>query len=305
MWRLMNKPQTLRVTRDLALQYSEMEPAPHDRALSERRLQVYRKLLNEGKFRPVTWASAWCLETDCIYRVNGKHTSVLLAGEMTERPSIEFYVTIEAYECEALEDVAGLYSTFDSKMQSRNAHDIYMSFAATAPELKSVPAYIIKSAVTGIAYAVWGIEAYTKYQAADRAELLLEHSDFVLWLCNLLTTGPTAAEKCSANNKSRRSAHLQRQPVIAVMFNTWQKDVKAATSFWQAVRDDSGQSPGCPDRKLSRYLLTAVLQGGGHGAGGTGIKEMQVKCLHAWNAWRRNIATDLKYYAGKPVPAVM
>jgi hypothetical protein len=31
---------------------------------------------------------------------------------------------------------------------------------------------------------------------------------------------------------------------------------------------------------------------------------MYVKCLHAWNAWRRGEATSLQYYAKAPLPDV-
>ena len=49
-WKLIDRPKTLKVTKTLAKQFCEMEPAPHDRPLSERRLQVYQKLMNQGQF---------------------------------------------------------------------------------------------------------------------------------------------------------------------------------------------------------------------------------------------------------------
>ena len=32
--------------------------------------------------------------------------------------------------------------------------------------------------------------------------------------------------------------------------------------------------------------------------------ETMVKCIHAWNAWRNNETTDLKYHPAKKIPAV-
>ncbi len=135
-WKLISKPQTVRVTKKIAKEFAEMDPAPHDRPLSERRLQVYQRIFTDGGFRPCTWAKAICEETNGIYRVNGKHTSTFLSGLETLP---EYYVTIEDYQCDTLEDVARLYATFDSKMQSRTASDINMSFAATIPELRELP----------------------------------------------------------------------------------------------------------------------------------------------------------------------
>src|SRR4051812_22803639 len=109
-WKLTGRPKTQKVTKALAKAFVDMEAAPHDRPLSERRLQVYEKLLYMGEFRPVTWASAYCVETGETYRVNGKHTSIMLSG-LEVLP--DFFVTIEEYECDTLQDVAKLYSTFD------------------------------------------------------------------------------------------------------------------------------------------------------------------------------------------------
>lgn len=33
-------------------------------------------------------------------------------------------------------------------------------------------------------------------------------------------------------------------------------------------------------------------------------KEMHVKCIVAWNAWRTGDITSLRYYADKPIPKV-
>ncbi len=289
-WTLLGRPKTKPVTKSLAKEFAEMEPAPHDRPLSERRLAVYQKLLKDGSFRPVTWASAICKETGDIYRVNGKHTSIMLSG-LDKMP--DFYVTVEEYECDTLEDVAKLYATFDSAMMSRTAKDIYASFAGTIPTLKGVSGAIIGMAVTGLSMEQWGHNYNSGHQPAERAELLLEHPEFVTWLASLdLTT--------------RATTHMKRTAVAAAMFATWKRSQKAATEFWMAVRDETGAKPDLPDRKLSKMLLTVGVD---KGTGSTRAKkmnqrEMFVRCLHAWNAWRKGEPTDLRYYEDKDIPAV-
>lgn len=294
MWRLSNKPRTYQVTKALAKEFAEMEPVPRDRPLSERRLQVYARLLNEGAFRPVTWAKAVCKETGGVYRVNGKHTSILLSG-LKVMP--EFYVTVEEYACDNLDDVAHLYSTFDSRMQSRTAGDINASFAGTVPELREMSLRTINASVAGMGWHIWQGNIGTT-QAAERAELILEHPEFVLWLSDLLGSG--------ASGSVTRSRHLARQGTVAAMFATYQKAKGPATTFWEAVRDETGDKPEFPDRKLARYLLTHVAD---RGRGVSRLKiastrEMYVKSLHAWNAWRRNETTNLNYYPEADVPSV-
>jgi hypothetical protein len=302
-WRLIDKPKTLKVTKLLAQRFAEMEPAPHDRPLSERRLLVYRRVLKEGGFRPVTWAVANCKETNGTYRVNGKHTSVMLAGV---DPLPEFYAVVEEYECDTLEDVAKLYATFDSTTQSRSARDIYLSFAATVTELRDLPAHHISLAVTGMTFhlgngsstSVKGVGE--RAQAADRAELLLEHPDFVVWMSGVLSSGQVA------NRGRSQSKHLQRQPVAAAMMGSWTRAKGAATEFWEAVRDETGTSPNLPDRKLARYLMTTGVDTGGGGSRRlrpVPPREMYVKCVHAWNAWRKKETTNLNYYPDAEVPS--
>lgn len=302
-WKLIDKPKTVLVTKKLAKQFAEMDPAPHDRPLSEKRLTVYAKLLNEKKFRPVTWASAICEETGNVYRVNGKHTSTLLAG-IEKTP--EFYVTIEEYECPTLEDVAQLYATFDSAIQSRSARDIYLSFAGTIPELKEVPSKFIQVAVAGMSYAKMGADVYGASQPAERAEMLIEHPQFVLWMTSIFSGAATTHESGIASKSKLKCAHMIRQPVAAAMFASWEKAKGAATEFWTSVRDESGTNPQGPDRKIGRFLLTIGMaeRPNRSKAKTAGLREIYVKCLHAWNAWRKGETTNLNYFANAKVPTV-
>jgi hypothetical protein len=196
--------------------------------------------------------------------------------------------------------VAKLYATFDSKMMSRTASDINLSFAATVSELAELPNRTINLAVAGMAYHLWGMDRASHTQPAERAELLLEHPEFVVWLDRLLTG--VEDDRPSRQN----SRHLQRQPVVAAMFGTWQKAKVPATTFWDAVRDETGALPTLPDRKLARYLLSVgVDKGAGVGrVRKAEPREFYVKSLHAWNAWRKSESTDLRYYADKEIPAI-
>ena len=294
-WVLSVKPRTLRVTPALARLFAEMDAVPRDRPLSERRLQVYQRLFARGQFRPVTWAKAVCKETGGTYRVNGKHTSILLSG-MKTLP--EFFVTIEEYSCDTLDDVSRLYATFDSKTQSRTSRDINLSFAGTISELDEVSSNCIGQAVAGMSHHIWQGRLSTT-TAAERAELLLEHTAFVLWLSDLMNQDGARAGYISAKR-------LGRQPVVGAMFATWQKDGPAATRFWREVRDETGKEPTAPDRVLSRYIRDVNSKRGGGARWGTrhaDNREQYVKCLHAWNAWRTGEKRmRLQYFPEAAVP---
>ncbi len=293
MYELIEPPKTRKVTKVLAREFVEMDAAPNDRALSERRLAVYERIIQQQGFRPCCWARAHCVETGTVYRVNGKHTSTLFS---TLDPLPELYVVIEDYKCETLEDVARLYGSFDSRTQSRTAREINASFAGTVAELADVPRKIIDVCVSGISFHLWGSQ-YGQRPAAERAELMLDQVEFVLFTEDLVGAG----------HSSDAYRKLGRGPVAAAIFATYKKAPNKAKEFWEAVRDETGSVPSLPDRKLAKFLVVAAVD--------TGVgsqryrkaeaREFYVRSLHAWNAWRRGENTDLKYYKDAKIPTVI
>jgi hypothetical protein len=254
-------------------------------------------MLAAGLFRPVQWATVHCNETQATYRVNGKHTSNLFA-EYEELPQ-SLHATIENYHCDDLDDVARLYATFDSRTQVRTTNDINRAFAAVDPDLAEIPTKIVNLCVTGIAYSQYG-DKYASRPAAERAECLLEDDSksFIGWVHQVL------------GSHNENTKHLWRSAVVAAMHATWRKSRKASHEFWLAVRDGTGSTPKTPDRILHRFLLTRTVNNGTQRAPKKGgnlcpPREMHVKCLHAWNAWRRETTTDLKYHAQAKIPAAV
>jgi hypothetical protein len=300
----MNVPKVQRVTYRLAKEFATMDPAPSDRPMSERRLNVYDTIVKRNEMRVVTWAKAHCAETGGTYRVNGKHTSTLYnrLAENGELDKFVLHVLVEEYQCDTLEDVARLYGTFDSKLGVRTAADINASFAASVPELAVMSRRLINLAVAGICYhknpTVRG-GGSSRESAADRAEVLLDETKFVVWLGDMV--GASGIE-----SKTRR--HLARASVVAAMMGCWNKAQKPCDQFWTEVRDGTGATPDVPSRKLEKFLLTHVHTARGNQESKNarfkvGDKEMYVKCIHAWNAWRKQEGTNLHYYHDKPVPA--
>lgn len=292
-WKMAEKPKTILAGKSLVDEFVNMEPAPYDRPLSERRLVVYERILRAGEFRPVVWASAICYETNCVYRVNGKHTSLMLS-KMDKIP--DFYVTVERWACDTLNDVGSLYNTFDSNLSSRSTGDINMAFAATIPELKGVPTKIINLTVTAAAYLKWDESAIRRVSPAERAEELLDRSDFVKWLCPMIGGAKTT--------KSAPAKHLVRSPVVTAMMATHDRSPNVATRFWEEVRDESHPDRDNPTRVLARYLVRVALNGRGSNREPVHFREVYVKSLHAWNAYRAGETTSLNYHAKAPIPKV-
>lgn len=296
-YELVGTPKSQKMTQAIAIKFRDMDPVPHDRALNPKRVDAYRKMLKEGLFRPVQWATVHCNETQCTYRVNGKHTSNLFA-EYEELPQ-EVHVTIEHYHCDTLDDVARLYGTFDSKAQLRTAADINRAFAAVDEDLRELPSRLVNICVSSIAYAYHG-EKVSHLSATEKAEAILddENKQFVAWVHDII------------GNKNEATRHLWRSAVVSAMYLSYRKSRRDANEFWLAVRDGTGMSNKSPDRVLQRFLLSrGISPWGGEKTRRTtqvvGAREMFVRCIHAWNAWRRDTTTDLKYHAQAKIPAAV
>lgn len=296
-WEAKGKPQTVKITEKLAKEWAAMDAAHTDRPLSERRLQVYEKMLREGEFRPVAWAKVFCKETNQWYRVNGKHTSTLFAGADLSKFG-EHFAVVEEYECDALEDVAKLYSTFDSKTQIRSATDVYRSFQSVIPELAPLPVKIVNLVISGLAWHNNPTQPMAE-TTPERAERLFDHIPVCLWVNDMLHAG-------DADQPGR---FLHRATVVGAMIGCYYKARGPATEFWRLVRDDEGEKASLPHRKLTRFLLTNSVLGasGSHRPNRlvASQREFYAKCVHAWNAWRKNEPTNLNYFADRKLPAII
>jgi hypothetical protein len=293
-WKLTGNPKTKAITLALAQQFAEMEAAVHDRPMSEKRLQVYEKLMRAGQFRPVSWAMTYCQETGGTYRVNGKHTSTVALGLIQREELPEVYAVVEVYQCDTLDDVARLYATYDNKLQSRTVSDINASFASVVPQLQGITPTIINVCVSGMSYALHQ-EQYVNVVPAERAEVLIEQHDFVLWF------------QAMRGRVRKENVHFQRIPVVAAMKLMYDRSKKQATVFWELVRDETDPVPDAPARRLSRFLLThGRIRGRQQGPLRYRVsnREFFVKCIHAWNAWRTDTPSNLAYHVNAELPDV-
>ncbi len=290
-WKHSEKPQMIRCTKALAKEFAEMDPAPHDRAFRPTIATHLKSAIDEGRFRLADFAQVACKETGKTYRVNGKHTSMVLA-EMNGAFPKDLFAIVERYEADTLQDVASLYSTFDHMKSIRKRGDINKAFAAANPDLNEIPVRIINTCASGIAYSMWE-DGYTSHDAEECAALICSHPDFVLWVYFVL------------KGESRKVAHLTRRSVVAAMFKTFTRHQKQSTEFWDMVRDDSHPSNSHPTRKLSKHLLThSMRHRDEYGKDCDSWHSMYSRCIHAWNAFRAGTTTDLKYYPKAGTPAV-
>lgn len=290
-WKIVDGPKYVKLTRKLAQEYAQMERCPDDRDLQESRLEHLRRVIEEGRFRAPDWASAYCKETKTKYRVNGKHTSTIISG-LEEIPDVK--VSVTEYECDTLHEVASLYATFDARFSARSPGDIYVVYARSVPDLNDVNSSTIKLAAAGMGYGMWenGGGRETSVTNEMRAELLVRHPDFVIWLDGM-------------HVMIKENKFLKRRSVVAAMFLTYLKYKDLSNKFWNLVKTGDAASPNDPTRVLQRYLMTTVVaRRAANDKQAASDHEMMVKCIHGFNAWKKGESTALKYHSNKPTPEV-
>jgi len=281
-------PRPIHITRKNAEAHAALPNIRNDRLLKQDRIDAYKTMIVSGTMRPVTWATARCVETGETYRVNGQHTAH--AYMQAERVPDDSYAMLEEYVCDTLEDVARLYQTFDSKSAIRTQSEIFKAFAGTNDRLADVQSKIVEKCISGIAVVRGGGRImYDRFTnaTADKATDMLNNIDFVLWV--------------NENFKAGQHSHLVRVGCIGAMFASWQKCQRDCRSFWLEVRDETNTDPEHASRKLSRFLMKYSTKAK---AGRDGIRHEYVVCILSWNSYRKKKPIRIAYLPTADVPAV-
>lgn len=288
---------TSKYTKKFAREYKDMVPAPGDRRHNDNRTERLRTQVENGTMRPPVWIKCFCKATGIWYRANGKHTSELFLEMNGAIDGMDIHW--ESYEANTLLGVAALYGTIDSAINSRTTGDITQAYVAVTPGLEKVELAVCKAAVAGLAYYAWGPQYQAKTTHDERVALLETEVEFVLAIRELMK-----------GISGRERSVMKRTAVVAAIAGTWEKAPAKAMEFWGLVRNGSGSNHLDPDRKLHKFLYDARVSGAsrrpGSASGGLATShEIYVKCLHAWNAWRRGVSTSLKYYPGVDDPKII
>jgi hypothetical protein len=286
----MEKPRLMKATPALARKFRDMERFPRDRDLNLRRLEFVKTTMRSGEFRGSEWVSALNRDDGKIYRLNGRHTSTAMCDLFEEGVSIDANMLVREYACDTLEDMARLWSTFDPAQSARRKPDILRSFAGAEPALSEVSSRTLSLATAGLAFNLWEVESSRK-PVVDQAMLLLQNVEFARWFADIVHD----QSSCS---------HMRRIAVAAAMARTYFKNKAAATEFWLKIRDDCDDPVRSGSRVLYRWLLKHSLGGEkGRGKENASSREMFVRCLLGYNAWRKGEDTKLQYLPKAKTPA--
>ncbi|HUX78201.1 MAG TPA: hypothetical protein VMW10_00425 [Alphaproteobacteria bacterium] len=290
------KSEIINVSPRQAERFLVLNTYPNQRPLRSGWVSELANFIREGTFLTGNIAiSTICfdpstgeqLKTRKEVMVNGQHqcNSGIVANKT-------FEANLETFQCNDPEDLSLLYRQFDNN-KTRSLQNI-VRFEAGALSLKW-PAKAASLLVTA-AVMKEGMERAHKNRKVELLTKYMKQGDFINQL--IFTT--------SNGGNLKDHAHLMRGPVAQAILYTWDRSQSASLEFWMQVRDGINLKRTMPSYKLRNYLQRYTFA---RGQGARGIStqmasahEMTSKCITAWNAYRRGIPTDLKYYSSKPIP---
>ena len=287
------------VTVKLVQEMCELAPLPNDRRFSETHADKILNSILAGKGITFQWCSCYVEETGKWHRINGQHTSTVLRRMIEQgldKDRSAHFDTLRVYwakyRAKTIADAASLWSQHDNTIITRKANDVYGVHAGSNPDLAGVSHRHLTVCAGGVALAHWWTMAHHT-TAEHRVQFMLAKPEFVIWLHSVL-------------KDASKLRHMLRRSVACAMFVTWKKDRKDADRFWTEVRDETGTQPTSPSRFLSKLLLTSTLHKGGSKKKPVGEMELAVKCVNAWNAFRRlDEVKQLIYHNGQKLPAAL
>lgn len=218
---------------------------------------------------------------------NGQHqcTAVVMAGK-------PIYAVVSEYQCKTPEDFAMLYRQFDNNAVRTLAE-------ISIPEAAALGVKWSKKLLSTILSAVSFLEGKQGLHKNERVTLIGKYLREGNFIHDLIDCVP-----------AKESLHIVRSPVVAAMIATFRKCAGDAEKFWEDVRDGENLSGSSPAFKLRNYLLTTSISfGRGVNANSlnasASVREIYSKCITAWNAYRTDGKTSLKYFPGKEAPKAL
>lgn len=267
-------------TRELATTFAQMPGLDGERILKPARLTFLRQHLKVGTFASPSWAVTVDKETGNRYRVNGHHSSTVLAELTVDEFPKDLLVTIEEYTTDNLStDAFLIFNLFDHPASARGNLDVMNLYRVHYPDLAHISTGLVLHMASGIALheksllekGASGLFLPTR----NRGQYLErpESRQFIVW----------AAQFADAVH----GWMLKKPGIVAEMVAEWRMDAQVADAFWRLVFEESHPDADHETRELSRNLKDLV---------GKAIKVSQDRfrkeTAKQWKRFRRGAAAS-------------
>jgi hypothetical protein len=264
---------------DKAKQFLAINTYPAQRPKSEKQITNIINAIIEDRFVDGDIALATLMYNGGqTVLVNGQHQSNAVL-----RCKIPVTVAYKHYQVDSPEDLAFLYRQFDQH-KDRSLSDV------ARPEAHAL-GINWSSRIVNLLIGAAALKDRKRDQGKQEKVLLLR---------KYLKAGEALLDILVGVE----GKHLRRATVVAAMLMAWEKNQEQTIKFWTDVRNGENLKKTMPAYKLREYLLSVNLsmRGVQNAKRSVPEREVLVRAIAAWNAFRKGESTALKYFADKPIP---
>lgn len=271
--------ETVNLTHAIAVAFRDMKPSPTEREINPGRVKHLTDKINSGLAIPFQWAKVRMNGEEL--RVNGQHTSTILAGMNGSMPD-NLKATIDEYEVDSVDGLALLFRQFDDRKSGRGPADVAGAYQGLYPQISGVPKPVAKLAVEGAAWQIKYVAESAVLQGDDVYTMMgkAAYHPFINWMGTVYSV---------------KTPELKNKQVAAAMYSTYDVNAESADVFWDLVARGGDEF----DEMSPATVLDCWLKD---------IKEKKIEgvkpgnfyqgCIYAWNAWRdekqiRTIRSDI------------
>ena len=261
------KSSTEKVTPELVNLFATMTPSITERPLDDSRVDYLRTRLTEGNAIPFIWS--YVVFDGVKYRMNGMHSSTMLAGLNGNMPD-GLIAHVDEYEVSAPEEMVNIFRQYDARKSGRSPTDVAHAYASVVPGLAGIPTEILKLGAEGINWCATTVDHLPAKKADDRYEDLMKEQNltFLQWIGKVF---------------SMKTPELRSKPVMAAMYKTYFVDLERADEFWSSVAHGGDEyNETDPARAIDKWLIRIKDP-----KDALKVREAQVyqACIFAWNAF--------------------
>ena len=256
MIKLAKDAETLLLTKEVAVKHSTMTPLPGERELKPSHMEYLESLVRDGLFTTCYWIVVWDKKTGKLHRVDGQHSSTMLARLPAELFPAGIQVVMTTYVSDDLEaDTPALFEMCNNPHSVRNNADKMGFYRSSYKELAMIPSRFLVQVAAGYHYylrasAVKNGHNPKMWDTRNHGQYLNDAPplrSFSLWLYKW--------EKAAAEgNKVPNRWIISKPGIVSVVYESWKTDPKIATEFWGHVMLDDHPSRDDVSRELSRIL---------------------------------------------------
>jgi hypothetical protein len=232
-----------------------MPGLPGERELRASRLKFLHHHLKDGSFVGPNWALAVHETNGETFRINGQHSSSMLASLEPQDFPAGLNVTIDTYGFTDMDqDVAGLFNLFDHPRSARSDTDYMGISRARYPEFAGMDNGFLVKVASGIDINIRlrfqntagpaKAEIYEEIQPhREHGNYFLteEYRKFAVWLYQWRET--------------THFAFIARNGVTSEILDDWREAQEFATEFWSYVFRENHPDPEHESRELVRELM--------------------------------------------------